>query len=107
MAARDLSVLVAIAAASMFGQVGAPVKAGDPAPNLTWTKIVASTPTSAGPQTPLGQTTVLLFPPPFGFKIQGEAGKTEEFLGMLRDPLGLVLTAPRRSIEITVIRPVE
>ena len=48
----------------MFGQVPLTVKAGDPAPSLTWTKIIASTPTSAGPQSLLGQTTVLLFLPP-------------------------------------------
>src|SRR5215471_788000 len=64
MAARDLSVLFAIAATSMFGQDPAPVKAGDLAPNLTWGKIVSSTPTSAGPLNLLEQTTVLLFLPP-------------------------------------------
>jgi uncharacterized protein (TIGR03435 family) len=63
MAARALSVLFAIVT-SMFGQVPLTVKAGDPAPNLTWTKIVASTPTSAGPRSLLGQTSVLLFLPP-------------------------------------------
>jgi hypothetical protein len=106
MAARDISVLLGIAVTSMFGQVGAPVEAGDPAPNLTWTKMVASTPTSARPETVLGQTPVLLLLPPFDFKIQAEAGNTEDFLGM-RDPLSLVWTPSRRSIEITVIRPVE
>jgi uncharacterized protein (TIGR03435 family) len=48
----------------MFGQVPLTVKTGDPAPNLTWTKIVASTPTSAGPRSLLDQTSVLLFLPP-------------------------------------------
>jgi hypothetical protein len=45
----------------MFGQIPARAKAGDRAPNLTWTKIVASVPASGGPQSLLGQTTVLLF----------------------------------------------
>jgi hypothetical protein len=43
----------------------------------------------------------------YDFKIQGEAQSTEEFLGMLRDQVGLVLTPTQRSIEVTVVRPVE
>lgn len=46
---------------SMFGQTPVPVKAGDRAPNLTWTKIVASEAGSPEPQSLLGQNTVLLF----------------------------------------------
>jgi uncharacterized protein (TIGR03435 family) len=43
----------------------------------------------------------------YDFKIQGEPRNTEEFLGTLRDQLGLVLTPTRRDIEIMVVRPVE
>jgi len=43
----------------------------------------------------------------YDFKIQGDPRSTAEFLGMLRDQLGLVLTPTRRSIEIAVVRPVE
>jgi len=43
----------------------------------------------------------------YDFKVQGEAQTTEEFIGMLRDQLGLVLTPTRRSIEMTVVRAVE
>ena len=64
MPSRPLWVLLAIGIVSMFGQDSAPVKAGDRAPNLTWTKVVASVPTSGGPQSLFGQTTVLLFLPP-------------------------------------------
>ena len=49
---------------SMFAQVPAPVKASDRAPNLTWTKIVASTAASGGPQSLFGQITAVLFLPP-------------------------------------------
>jgi uncharacterized protein (TIGR03435 family) len=35
--------------------------------------------------------------------VQGNARSTEEFLGMLRDQLGIVLTPERRSIEMFVI----
>jgi len=58
---RTLWVLLAIFADSMFSQARAPVHAGDPAPNLTWTKIVASVPASGGPRSLFGQTTVLQF----------------------------------------------
>lgn len=51
-------------ATSMFSHTAPSVQAGDPAPPLTWTKIVASTSESQGPQNLLGQTTVLLFLPP-------------------------------------------
>jgi uncharacterized protein (TIGR03435 family) len=43
----------------------------------------------------------------YDFKIQGEPQTTEEFLGMLRDQLGLLLTPSRRSIEVIAVRPAE
>ena len=61
MAFRTLSVLLAIFVKSMFSQVPAPLKAGDHAPNLTWTKVIASGPALGGPQSLFGQVTVLLF----------------------------------------------
>ena len=43
----------------------------------------------------------------YDFTVQGEARSTDEFLGMLRDQLGIVLTPTRRSTEMTVVRSVE
>jgi uncharacterized protein (TIGR03435 family) len=43
----------------------------------------------------------------YDFKTQGEAQTTAEFLNMLRDQLGLVLTPTQRSIEVTVVRSME
>jgi hypothetical protein len=40
----------------------------------------------------------------YDFKLQGQAQTTEQFLGMLRDQLGLVLTPMQRSIEVTAVR---
>ena len=57
MVSRTLSVLPTC----MFAQVPPPVTAGDRAPAFTWTKVVASTSDSGGPQNFLGHTTVLLF----------------------------------------------
>jgi hypothetical protein len=45
----------------MFSQVPITVKAGDRAPHLAWTKIVASDPSSGTPENFIGYTTVLLF----------------------------------------------
>ena len=55
------SALFAVAMTNMFGQVPMPVKAGDRAPSLDWTQIVASGSPLGGPQSLLGHTTVLLF----------------------------------------------
>ena len=52
---------VVLIAAAARGQGEVPVKAGDPAPNLTWTKVEASDPASGGPQSLTGQPTVLQF----------------------------------------------
>jgi uncharacterized protein (TIGR03435 family) len=41
----------------------------------------------------------------YDLEVQGSARTTEEFLGMLRDELGLVLKHERRNIEMLVIRP--
>jgi len=109
MAARDLSVLFAIAAPSMFREAAAPVKAGDPAPNLTGTANSSTKEFSRGLED--GRHGPILdetgWSGVYDFKIQREARNAEEFLGILRDPSGLVLTPSRRSIEITVIRPVK
>jgi uncharacterized protein (TIGR03435 family) len=43
----------------------------------------------------------------YDFQVQGEAQTTEEFLAMLRDQLGLIVTPARRSIEMIVVRPVQ
>jgi uncharacterized protein (TIGR03435 family) len=64
MESKTLWILLAMGVVSMFGQVPALAKAGERAPNLTWTKIVASVPASGGPRSLFGQTTVLLFLPP-------------------------------------------
>lgn len=61
MACRAVWIPLASFLTSAFGQNPTPVRAGDPAPNLTWTKIVASSSTLAGPQNLSGQVTVLLF----------------------------------------------
>jgi uncharacterized protein (TIGR03435 family) len=41
----------------------------------------------------------------YDFQVQGEARTTEEFLAMLRDQLGLLVTPARRGIEMIVVRP--
>jgi uncharacterized protein (TIGR03435 family) len=43
----------------------------------------------------------------YDFQIQGDPRSTQEFLDMLRDQLGIVLTPTRRNIEMIVVRPVE
>ncbi len=43
----------------------------------------------------------------YDFSIQGDAQETEEFLNLLRNQLGLVLTSTERSIEMTIVRLVE
>ena len=45
----------------MFSQIPITVKTGDPAPPLTWTKIIASDPVSGTPENFIGYTSVLLF----------------------------------------------
>jgi uncharacterized protein (TIGR03435 family) len=40
----------------------------------------------------------------YDLEVRGNASSTEEFLGMLRDQLGLVLTPEHRNIEMLVIR---
>jgi len=40
----------------------------------------------------------------YDFEIHGNARSTEEFLGMLRDQLGLVLTPEHRNVEMLVVR---
>jgi uncharacterized protein (TIGR03435 family) len=57
MASGVTILLPAILATALFAQV----KTGDPAPNLTWTRIVASTPASGGPNNLAGEVTVLQF----------------------------------------------
>jgi hypothetical protein len=61
MARRILPVLLASVAISMFSQIPITVQAGDPAPHLTWTKIVGSDPASGTPENFIGYSTVLLF----------------------------------------------
>ena len=39
--------------------------------------------------------------------VKGNARRTEEFLDMLRDQLGLVLSPENRSIEMLVVRPLQ
>ena len=56
--------LLVIGAVTVFGQDAIPVRAGDLAPNLIWTKIlVAAGPHENGPGSLLGQVTVLVFFP--------------------------------------------
>ena len=43
----------------------------------------------------------------YDFSVQGDAQETEEFLNLLRNQLGLVLTSTQRSIEMTIVRLVE
>ena len=46
----------------------------------------------------------------YDFKTKGQARTTEEFLAMMRDQIGLLLTPTQRSIEMIVVRlrnPVE
>jgi uncharacterized protein (TIGR03435 family) len=40
----------------------------------------------------------------YDLEMQGEARTTEEFLAMLRDQFGLLLTSARRSIDMVVVR---
>jgi uncharacterized protein (TIGR03435 family) len=40
----------------------------------------------------------------YDLEVHGKARSSEEFLGMLHDQLGLVLTAEHRNIEMLVIR---
>jgi uncharacterized protein (TIGR03435 family) len=40
----------------------------------------------------------------YDLEVHGDAHSTEEFLGMLRDHLGLVLTPEHRNIEMLVVR---
>ena len=40
----------------------------------------------------------------YDLKVHGEATSTEEFFGMLRVQLGLMLTPERRNVEMLVIR---
>ncbi len=63
MASRTLLLLVLVAAAA-FGQMPIPVKAGDRAPSLTFTKVVHAGSALGGPQSLFGQITVLNFLPP-------------------------------------------
>ncbi len=59
MTLRILLILLAIAVAAVFGQTPAPVKAGDPAPNLVWTRILAG----GDPGSLSGHVTVIGFFP--------------------------------------------
>jgi hypothetical protein len=59
MTMRLFLILIAIAIASVFGQTPAPVKAGDLAPNLTWTRILVG----GQPGTFIGRVTVIGFFP--------------------------------------------
>jgi uncharacterized protein (TIGR03435 family) len=43
----------------------------------------------------------------YDFSVQGDAQETGEFLNLLRNQLGLVLTSTERSIEMTIVRLVE
>jgi len=43
----------------------------------------------------------------YDFKLAGEAHSTDEFLRMLREQLGLVVTSARRSIAMIVARPLQ
>ena len=70
MAIRTVCVLLAICVETMFGQVPMPVKAGDAAPNLRWTKTLSSAPSSGVPQNFLGHTTALLFLRPVSYNAQ-------------------------------------
>lgn len=62
-----LAVLALLAASAAAAQSQAndpaPVKAGDRAPNLTWTKVLAMDSAMPGPQSLTGETTVLFFLP--------------------------------------------
>ncbi len=58
---RILLALLTVAVAVSFGQTPAPVKAGDPAPMLKFSKIVQAGSGFGGPQSLSGQVTVLLF----------------------------------------------
>jgi hypothetical protein len=55
-----VTVLLASFLMHVFGEAPMPVKPGDPAPGLTWTTVIASDPSSVGPQNLTG-TAVLLF----------------------------------------------
>lgn len=82
---------------SMFGQVPLSVNAGDPAPNLTWTKIVAYSSGSGGPRHLLGQTTVLLFLRPVSHNEQAVSNwnrLVEQFAGK---PVNFVWIANERE----------
>ncbi len=61
MAYRTLATLLASFVIPVLGKTPMPVKAGDPAPMLSWTKIIASAASLAGPQNLSGETTVVLF----------------------------------------------
>ncbi len=64
MTLRLLLSLLTIAVMITFGQSSVPIKAGDAAPNLVWTKVLRSASPSAGkPGSFLGQVTVLVFFP--------------------------------------------
>lgn len=59
MTMRILLILLAVAIASVFGQIPSPVKAGDLAPNLSWTRILAG----GDSGTFIGRVTVIGFFP--------------------------------------------
>lgn len=59
MTMRILLILLAVAIASVFGQIPSPVKAGDLAPNISWTRILAG----GDPGTFIGRVTVIGFFP--------------------------------------------
>jgi len=59
MTLRILLTLLAIAVAAVFGQAPAPVKAGDLAPNLVWTRVLAG----GDPGSLFGHVTVIGFFP--------------------------------------------
>jgi uncharacterized protein (TIGR03435 family) len=41
----------------------------------------------------------------YDFQVKGEAQTTDEFLAMLRDQLGLIVTPARRGVEMIVVQP--
>ncbi len=94
---RILLLLFVITAAGVFGQTPMPVKAGDRAPALTFSKIVQNGTGLGGPQSLVGQITVLNFLPPVS--INGDAVKRwNELVEQFADkPLNFVWIAKEKE----------
>lgn len=102
MAAPLLVLLFALAASVVFGQGAAPVKAGDRAPEIDWTKLTQSPETAKYRATLTGRYTVLRFLPPVTPNAQA-IDRWNELIAKFRDqPVQFVWIA---SENWSVVQP--